>query len=145
MAKKKVKIILQVIMLVLVFVFLVAFMEIDGNIKYFETNYNEGDQTVAYVIETKEELELYVTDEEVLSNYEEEFFNDKHLVLVVVVLVGLVVYGVNKYTERKQAEELVNKVFDMQGQIINQGTATQQQQIMQDAQSMQQQMLQMMQ
>lgn len=86
MAKKKVKIILQVIMLVLVFVFLVAFMEIDGNIKYFETNYNEGDQTVAYVIETKEELELYVTDEEVLSNYEEEFFNDKHLVLVVVVL-----------------------------------------------------------
>ena len=86
MAKKKVKIILQVIMLVLVFVFLVAFMEIDGNIKYFETNYNEGDQTVAYVIETKEELELYVADEEVLSNYEEEFFNDKHLVLVVVVL-----------------------------------------------------------
>ena len=86
MNKKNVKIILQVVFLVIIFVFLAAFMELDANINYFETNYNNGDQKVSYVIESKEELEQYVSNEEMLSKYEEEYFDEKQLVLIVLPL-----------------------------------------------------------
>ena len=44
------------------------------------------------------------------------------LIVLVVVLIGVTGFGVYKYIERKNAEKVLNDFFDLQNQVITQGT-----------------------
>lgn len=84
--KKRVFELVTLIILVLGFIFLVAFENIDPSINYYETLHIEGPKQESYVIKTREELEQYVFDEEMLEKYDEKYFEEKQLVYIVHVL-----------------------------------------------------------
>lgn len=87
MNKKNIFKIIQLLMLFIVCILLVAFTTENSEINYYKTTYNYTEQ-VSYVIESKEELIQLVKNEEMLEKYDEEYFNEKQLVLVIVPIVS---------------------------------------------------------
>lgn len=83
MNKKNLFKIFQLLMILIVCILLVAFTTENTGVNYYKTSYDYKEQ-ISYVIESKEDLEKFVKNEEMLEKYDEEYFNEKQLVLVIV-------------------------------------------------------------
>lgn len=87
MNKKNLFKIFQLLMILIVCILLVAFTTENTGVNYYKTSYDYKEQ-ISYVIESKEDLEQFVKNEEMLEKYDEEYFNEKQLVLVIVPIVS---------------------------------------------------------
>lgn len=74
---------MQLIMLLFMCCLLVSFTDQFNCISNYHTSYIYKENTT-FVIETKEELDLLVKDKELKEQYDEEYFNEKQLVLVII-------------------------------------------------------------
>ena len=83
MSKKNIIKLLQVLFIVIVFITLVAFTNEDTGVYYFKTSYDNNMKN-SYIIETFDELELIISDHEILNKFDDEYFHEKQLVLLVI-------------------------------------------------------------
>lgn len=100
MKKNKLLKIFEIISVLLICLILLGFNNEDENIKYVRSNYVEGMNGLTYIIDSKEELDNYFNTykdeyglshnensdserfEDVIEEYDEEFFVENHLVII---------------------------------------------------------------
>lgn len=83
MKKTRIMKVLQLLMLLVVCSLFVAFTDENSGIDYFKSQYVYKEQT-SFVIEKSEEFKKLVEDEKMLEKYNDEYFEEKQIVLIVV-------------------------------------------------------------